>query len=103
MTENDAEDARVASSGGGRSRWLPVRGLRLVALVTVLVVVVGGGFVYLRFADPTEADLRAEAQLIGKTELLIGVKNDVPGVAHKEKGAGSPGSTSTSPGRSASR
>jgi len=86
LTKNNADDARVASSGGGRPKWLPIRGLRLIALMTVLVVVVVGGFVYLRFADPTEAGLREDAKLIGKTELLIGVKNDVPGVAHKEEG-----------------
>ncbi|WP_204012550.1 transporter substrate-binding domain-containing protein [Sphaerimonospora thailandensis] len=31
--------------------------------------------------SPTEADLREEARLVGKQELLIGVKDDSPGVA----------------------
>lgn len=88
MDGTDTKDAGDGSSGTARRRlrWLPVRGLRLAALIAVLVVVVGGGFVYLQFADPTEDELRAQAGLIGKAELLVGVKDDIPGVAHRDAG-----------------
>jgi glutamate transport system substrate-binding protein len=86
LTENDADIAAGASSGRGRPQWLPIQRLRLIAFVTVLVVVIAAVVVYLQFADPTEADLRADAKLIGKTELLVGVKSDVPGVAQEVRG-----------------
>ncbi|MFC0862909.1 transporter substrate-binding domain-containing protein [Sphaerimonospora cavernae] len=38
--------------------------------------------------SPTEADLREEARLVGKQELLIGVKDDTPGIALRDPDTG---------------
>lgn len=71
-----------APTPGGRRR-LTMRGARAIALAAAIAVVLiaGGWVVYERFSPPTEAELREQAGLIGKVELLIGVKDDIPGVS----------------------
>jgi glutamate transport system substrate-binding protein len=61
-------------------RWLGV--VRLAAVVALLAAVVAVGYVVVvRAGPPSEEDLRQEAGLIGKQELLIGVHDDNPGVS----------------------
>lgn len=56
--------------------------LRLVAVAVTLVLAIGIAFVVVVLAGPPSVDdLRAQAGLDGKRELLIGVKSDQPGVA----------------------
>ncbi|MFC4532970.1 transporter substrate-binding domain-containing protein [Sphaerisporangium dianthi] len=66
-----------------------VRGLRLLGWVTavVLAVVVAAWAVWVT-GPPTEADLRAEAGLLGRRELLIGVKDDTPGISLRNSATG---------------
>jgi len=61
---------------------------RLIALaVTLLLVLVVGYVVVIMSGPPTVDDLRERAGLNGKRELLVGVKDDQPGVAlHEPKG-----------------
>ncbi|MFJ8579665.1 transporter substrate-binding domain-containing protein [Micromonospora sp. NPDC093277] len=63
----------------GASRF---RQLRLSALLVVLVVLVAAVLgVATATGPPTLAELRSQAGLDGKQELLIGVKDDQPGVS----------------------
>ncbi|WP_329109087.1 transporter substrate-binding domain-containing protein [Micromonospora sp. NBC_01699] len=72
MTQEDRESRR-ASVG---------RGVRLVAVLLSLVVAVTAVVTtVLLTGPPTEQDLLREAGIIGKRELLIGVKDDQPGIA----------------------
>ncbi|GII77968.1 hypothetical protein Sru01_29500 [Sphaerisporangium rufum] len=66
-----------------------LQGLRLLGLVTavVLAVVVATWTVWVS-GPPTEADLREEAGLVGKKELLVGVKDDTPGVSLRDPTTG---------------
>lgn len=65
------------------------RTLRLAGwlAVIVLAVVVAVGISWAS-GPPTEAELREQAGLIGKQELRIGVKDDVPGIAEINKETG---------------
>lgn len=80
MAEEEAEEKR-----GPRFRW---RVVRLVAIVTVIVlaVVVTGLVVW--NSKPSEDDLKEQAGLIGKAELLVGVHKDVPGVSYLDPETG---------------
>jgi glutamate transport system substrate-binding protein len=79
-----ADPARQAAR-----RRLAVRFLRLAAVIVVLalaavvavVAVVGIG-------PPSEDELRGRAGLIGKAELLIGVKDDQPGTSLRDERTG---------------
>ncbi len=53
----------------------------LVAFVVLLLVLVAA--VIMDSLDPTEAELKAQAQLTGKYELLIGVADDRPGLSYR--------------------
>jgi glutamate transport system substrate-binding protein len=56
--------------------------LRLVAVAVTLVLAIGIAFVVVVLSGPQSVDdLRVQAGLDGKRELLIGVKDDQPGVA----------------------
>jgi glutamate transport system substrate-binding protein len=56
--------------------------LRLVAVAVTLVLAIGIAFVVVVLTGPPSVDdLRVQAGLDGKRELLIGVKDDQPGVA----------------------
>ncbi|WP_433500045.1 transporter substrate-binding domain-containing protein [Sphaerimonospora sp. CA-214678] len=58
------------------------RTLRLAGWLAAVTLagVVAAGTIWAS-GSPTEADLREEARLVGKQELLIGVKDDSPGVS----------------------
>ncbi|PZG19124.1 glutamate ABC transporter substrate-binding protein [Micromonospora craterilacus] len=75
-----------AGGPGGSSR---ARRLRLVALLLLLVVVVVAVVrVVAAVGPPTREQLRERAGLTGKQTLLIGVKDDQPGVSQQlENGA----------------
>lgn len=62
---------------GDRGRTLRLAGW--LAVVTLAGVV--AAWTIWASGSPTEADLREEARLVGKQELLIGVKDDSPGVS----------------------
>jgi glutamate transport system substrate-binding protein len=71
-------------------RILPRRSamaLRLVAVAVTLVLAIGIAFVVVVLSGPPSVDdLRRQAGLDGKRELLIGVKDDQPGVAEFANG-----------------
>jgi len=71
--------------------------LRLVVVAVTLVLAIGIAFVVVVLTGPPSVDdLRVQAGLDGKRELLIGVKDDQPGVAEFTDGCGA-ASTSRSP------
>ena len=84
-----AEPAAEAS-GEQADRLMPRRdamALRLVAVAVTLVLAIGIAFVVVVLTGPPSVDdLREQAGLDGKRELLIGVKNDQPGVAEVKDG-----------------
>jgi glutamate transport system substrate-binding protein len=62
---------------------------RLVVVLAVLVVVVVVGItVAITTGPPSEGDLLKQAGMTGKHELLVGVKDDQPGVAMLDKSTG---------------
>lgn len=62
---------------------------RLVALGVVFALAVAVAIVVVMFSGPPSvADLRRDAGLDGKRELLIGVKDDQPGVARRDPDTG---------------
>jgi glutamate transport system substrate-binding protein len=75
--------------GRPRRRVLTMRVLRFVAVVVVLVVA-GAAVVALviRKGPPSEQELLERARLTDKSELRIGVKDDVPGVALRDEKTG---------------
>lgn len=84
------EPVAVPSKGGGpKRRVLTMRVLRFVAVVVVLVVA-GAAVVALviRKGPPSEQELLERARLTDKSELRIGVKDDVPGVALRDEKTG---------------
>jgi glutamate transport system substrate-binding protein len=71
------------------SRRTVVRVTRLVAVVVaVLVVVVVAVTAVVVAAPPSKEDLIRQAGLVGKGELLIGVKEDQPGLAFRDPRTG---------------
>jgi glutamate transport system substrate-binding protein len=59
--------------------------VRLVAVTVTLVLALWVGFAVVVFTGPPSEDaLRRQAGLDGKRELLIGVKDDQPGVAYRK-------------------
>jgi glutamate transport system substrate-binding protein len=82
--ETEPNATTATPSGTSRSRQL-----RLVALTVVLTVLaVALVPVVLGFGPPTRDKLMEQAGLKGKRELLIGVKNDQPGIALQLPGGG---------------
>lgn len=76
--------AADSETRGTRSRRLPKGSATLVAF-TVVVALAVGLLLYLVWQNvPTEDDLKEQAGLIGKPELLIGVKDDIPNVAYRD-------------------
>ncbi len=71
------------ATGSGRERWrrlLP--GVRLAALVVVIVLIVGVAAAALWGSSrPSKQDLMEQAGLTGKRELLVGVMDDQPGIS----------------------
>lgn len=79
------EDGSTSSA----QTWL-VRGsaTRLVAWLVAVTLVVGAGLYFWWQQVPSEDDLREQAGLKGKPQLLIGVAGDNPGVAIKDPKTG---------------
>ncbi|MFC4059471.1 transporter substrate-binding domain-containing protein [Planomonospora corallina] len=64
------------------ARLLEGRGLRLAGwLAAVVAAVFVAGWTVLRTGPPTEAELLEQAGLNGRRTLLVGVKDDTPGIA----------------------
>jgi len=84
VPDASVEPAPVAEEPAG-DRIIPRRSamaLRLVAVAVALVLAIGIAFVVVVLTGPPSVDdLRVQAGLDGKRELLIGVKDDQPGVA----------------------
>ncbi|MEV4631354.1 transporter substrate-binding domain-containing protein [Micromonospora sp. NPDC049523] len=73
----------------GSRRGSVTRGVRLVAVLLSLVVAVAAVITtVLLTGPPAEQDLLREAGVIGKRELLIGVKDDQPGIAQLDPKTG---------------
>ncbi|GAB3062877.1 transporter substrate-binding domain-containing protein [Micromonospora schwarzwaldensis] len=69
---------------GASPRAGRIRQLRLVGLVVVLALLAAAMIpIVLRLGPPTRDDLMERAGLKGKTQLLIGVKDDQPGVSQR--------------------
>src|SRR5512142_2142486 len=83
-------DAPVTVDGSRRwNRRTVMRLVRLGALIGVLVVaVVVGVVIVVRTGPPTRHDLLEQAGLIGKRELLVGVKDDQPGMELRDPRTG---------------
>ncbi|KAA9380501.1 transporter substrate-binding domain-containing protein [Microbispora cellulosiformans] len=64
-----------------RGDWLRLYGWLAAIMAAVLV----GGYILFAAGPPTEAELREQARLTGKKKLLIGVKDDTPGIALRDK------------------
>ncbi|RKR91437.1 glutamate transport system substrate-binding protein [Micromonospora pisi] len=79
MTEADA----------GARRASVARGARLVAVLLSIVVAVAAIIVTVVLTGPpSEQDLLRDAGVIGKRQLLIGVKDDQPGIALLDRDTG---------------
>src|SRR3954447_11506741 len=80
-----AERGSIADEPGAGPGLLGARramAVRLVAVaVTLLLVLVVAYTVVILSGPPTVDDLREQAGLDGKRELLVGVKDDQPGIA----------------------
>ncbi|MFG2063581.1 transporter substrate-binding domain-containing protein [Micromonospora sp. NPDC048871] len=88
LPQRPAEPAQpgepVGPAAANRTRWLRL-GALIVLLVVAAVTVVR---VVSATAPPSREQLRERAELTGKQELLIGVKDDQPGVSQQlETGA----------------
>lgn len=88
MNEHSAQPGTEAPDDLARRRRL-TRTVRLIALITVLVVAaVAGVILIMDIGPPSEQELRERAGLVGKPELLIGVKADQPGVSLRDPRTG---------------
>ncbi|WP_433375647.1 transporter substrate-binding domain-containing protein [Streptosporangium sp. CA-115845] len=79
--------SRPPTSPPGPPRRRRFRRFRLTAWITLVVaaVVVGVSIAWVN-GPPTEAELREKAGLLNKDRLLIGVKEDTPGIALRKPG-----------------
>ena len=57
-------------------------------VLTLAVTVAVGAVLVMRAGPPSEQDLLGRAGLLGKRELLIGVKDDQPGLEFRDQGTG---------------
>lgn len=62
--------------------------VRLIAFVVVVALAIGVTLYLVWQNRPTKEDLLEQAGMIGKAELLVGVKDDIPGVAFKDPQSG---------------
>ncbi|MDF5754132.1 transporter substrate-binding domain-containing protein [Spongiactinospora sp. TRM90649] len=68
------------------SRRVRARRLRLYGwLVAITAALLAGGGIMWGTGTPTEAELREQAGLLDKENLRIGVKDDTPGIAVRDK------------------
>lgn len=88
-TWSDASGRSESTADGPTDRADLVRRVRLAALLIALVVavIIVIATVILR-GPPSKQDLMRDAGLIGKRELLIGVKDDQPGVSLLDRRTG---------------
>src|SRR5262245_32092524 len=90
--DNENEAERPSDNAGGSPtarpparRVLAMRTARLVAVVVALVLAAVAVVAYVMVSGPpSKQALLEQAHLVGKPELRIGVKDDVPGVALKD-------------------
>lgn len=79
----------AVGQGGRRSAAARLSAVRLAVILAVLVVVVVVGTVVVVVAGPpSEDDLLRQAGLVGKRELLVGVRDDQPGVSLRDPKTG---------------
>ncbi|WP_434740323.1 transporter substrate-binding domain-containing protein [Micromonospora sp. SH-82] len=79
----ETDEPRPDGSAGA-SRTTRMRHARLVGLVVVLAVLVAAVIpIVLAMGPPTRDDLLEEAGLVSRQHLLIGVKDDQPGIAQR--------------------
>jgi glutamate transport system substrate-binding protein len=79
---------RAGAPRARKNRW---RIVGAVASLGALVAVAGLGWLVideLLDRPPTAADLTERAGLVGKAELLVGVKDDIPGIAYRDPETG---------------
>lgn len=72
---------QTASPPPRRGDWLRLYGWLAAILAAILV----GVWILFAAGPPTEAELREQARLTGKKKLLIGVKDDTPGIAFRDE------------------
>jgi glutamate transport system substrate-binding protein len=78
-----------AGDGSGRPAAARLSAVRLAVILAVLVLVlVVGSVVVVVAGPPSEDDLLRQAGLIGKRELLVGVRDDQPGVSLRDPRTG---------------
>lgn len=78
------EPAPSGPAPGASSRATRIRQLRLVGLVVVLALLAAALIpIVLQLGPPTRDDLMERAGLKGKAQLLVGVKDDQPGVSQR--------------------
>jgi glutamate transport system substrate-binding protein len=80
------EDSKRAPRKGLFRRW--GRAARLTAFIIALALVVGTGLFFWWQSEPSEDDLKVEAKLIGRSELIIGVLGDIPGIGYQDPKTG---------------
>ena len=79
----------AGASDGGGDRWAAVLpALRVLGFIGVIVVFAAAVAAVVRSGPPSRADLLREAGLSGKSELLIGVKSDQPGISLRDPATG---------------
>ncbi|MGA6165904.1 transporter substrate-binding domain-containing protein [Amycolatopsis magusensis] len=67
-----------------RRRFRPGSGVRLTALIVALLLGLGVALWIPWQSKPSEDELREQAGLQGKVELLIGTMDDIPGAGYKD-------------------
>lgn len=88
MAVNDEPAPRQEQVADARRRRV-VRVARLIAVTLALVIAAVAAVVTVVGAGPpSEQELRERAGLVGKTELLVGVKDDQPGTSLRDPGTG---------------
>jgi len=80
------EDSTEAPRGRLFRHW--GRAARLTALLIALALVVGTGLYFWWQSEPSEDDLKTEAMLTGKSQLLVGVLGDIPGIGYRDPATG---------------
>lgn len=79
----------MTEEGTGSRRASMARGVRLVAVLLSLVVAVAAIVTtVLLTGPPSQQDLLGDAGMIGKRELVVGVKDDQPGIAYQDPKTG---------------
>lgn len=77
----EANSKEFGTAGAGRSWIQSARLAAIIGFVVLFLVLVTT--VIMDTLDPTEAELKGQAKLTGKHELLIGVADDRPGLSYR--------------------